>query len=870
MKNLPLWCWLMVALPVTAMAETIIVQPNTASVLDDQVGLNKNPQGSEIDENILWALFHARKYTQLTQQLKQLKQRYPAWQPSEDLNNAIKNMKQVASTPATAQKTNRIKSTLPDERILWDLFHAKKYSQLAKQTKQFQQQYSRWKPPRDLTKALQALGVKHSGSGDVIVKTTPSNIKNDNRCTDLPAKWLNAEHSLKKQHTAEAVEIYQQIIEQCPIANKKQTVEKAQSRLLYADFKRLLTLSSAYFPSLYIDYLQYQALKNHFLNHKPADLEQHKRAVNELNGLINLFKDDDLAAVIAWRYSDLKDYPLAQKWFQKAVVWNPRNESAQYGQVLSLEKAGNYQQALAVYAATQRPAEKTKAIVATIYKAQAWQNYAHKQFNAAAENTVQAEKISGLDTEIQTLKAWIANQNEQYASAAQWFESLYQQSPSKQYAQGYIQNQTQVDRGVLANTAEQTKGILLDEYQQYHGTELYQRKQFQSAFKLSPNSFPLLQNIDSLSVDLGGYVRYKSGENGLGRLDLFKAPVATAAYTLNGDNTFKLNLSRIQLYAGNPTNCQAGLGSLTPSNASSCSTNAAFSPTQQLDDALEIDFSYRKTGWLSPFVKIGSTPIGGVIDPTVTYDVGFEQQAKFGHWGLEVYSQPVRQSILSYTGIKDPYGQGEWGRVLRTGITPKLFYRFNEQWNSSLAVDFALLEGKNVKQNTTVSVAATFARNLPIAGFDYFNVGPTFNYEHFERNLSHFTYGQGGYFSPDHYFNVGAGINFLTEEGKSYVIKGRLVGGYQDITEASASWLPLDNQATGRYAATNRNGAALDFALQGVWLMTPHIQLGASSAIRKTNGYDDYTGGLFVRYFFNDRKASFSTDLSNDLFSSMY
>jgi hypothetical protein len=230
---------------------------------------------------------------------------------------------------------------------------------------------------------------------------------------------------------------------------------------------------------------------------------------------------------------------------------------------------------------------------------------------------------------------------------------------------------------------------------------------------------------------------------------------------------------------------------------------------------------------------------------------------------------------LSYTGIKDPYRGPdsqvlEWGRVLRTGIRPSIFYRFNDNWNASGAFDLALLEGKNVEENTTVSASASFARNLRISGFDYFNVGPSFNYEHFDKNLSHFTYGHGGYFSPVHYFNIGAGINFLTEEGRPYVIKGRLTAGFQDITESSVAWFPLGYQAHGFYHKSHQSGEAFDFELKGVWLISPNFQLGAGGAIRKTGGYDDYTGGMFARYYFDGRKASFSSDIPASMFSSMY
>lgn len=807
----------------------------------------------------------------------------------------------------------------PDERILWRLFHAKKYQQLSRQIGQLRQQYPKWLPPNDLSQALQDT----KGAKRAIPKTTHSSRKKainyHDPCPNLTSRWGNAENYLKINRPAKALDIYLHILVQCPTKNKMQTLEKARSRLEYGDFIQLLELGSHYLPSIYLDSLKYDALKDRLLGNEPLNLEGHERAVSGIADLLQLSKDDSLAVVIGWRYFDMKAYKKAQDWFQKAVFWNPSNENARYGQMLGLEKVGDYDQALAAYSASKRPTDQIKSVAARILKAKAWQNFDRNRLSQAAENAAQAEKISGLDQEILELNAWIAEQGGQHDKAAKLFDGLYQKSPDRKYARAYVQNQAQADRSLLSYRAEQTKGILLDEFNQFHGKELYGRKQFQSVYKLASNAFPKLENIDSPSVDVGGYVRYKSGEDGLGRLDLFKAPIATASYTVNGNHTFKLGLSRVQLYSGSPEKCVSPIGILPLSvdtllrenptfnqelinqgiDLNEVCQNSLFSPTQQLNEAFEVDFSYRKDGWFSPFVKLGSTPIDGVIDPAVTFDVGFVHQAGFGNWGVEAYSQPVRQSILSYTGIKDPYvGQGigrlegsgalgiisdffgapisgvsqglEWGRVLRTGIKPSIFYRFNDAWNAFGAVDLALLEGKNVEQNNAISASVSVARNFRIPGFDYFNVGPSFNYEHFDKNLSHFTYGHGGYFSPEHYFNIGAGINFLTEEGKPYVIKGRLVAGFQDIKEARTPWFPLGNQAAGFYNPAKQSGEALDFELKGVWLITPNLQLGAGGAIRKTNGFEDYTGGLSLRYYFDNRRASFSTDIPDNMFSSMY
>jgi cellulose synthase operon protein C len=97
-----------------------------------------------------------------------------------------------------------------------------------------------------------------------------------------------------------------------------------------------------------------------------------------------------------------------------------------------------------------------------------------------------------------------------------------------------------------------------------------------------------------------------------------------------------------------------------------------------------------------------------------------------------------------------------------------------------------------------------------------------------------------------------------------------LSAGFQDITESRTPWFPLGNSTAGYFPGDHRFGEAFDFELKGVWLINPNFQLGAGAAIRKTSGYEDYTGGLFVRYYFNGRKVSFSTDIPGNMFSSMY
>jgi hypothetical protein len=776
----------------------------------------------------------------------------------------------------------------PDERIAWRLYHAGKFEELSRQIEYLKQLHPQWQVPPDLVKALQS----KQRSADKLTDTrqhqsarAPKNT--DAACPDKYSSWQRAESYIKSNLPLKAFELYKHMIAQCRTQQDRiQTLEKARSTLEYSYFIQLVELARPHLPLSYLNRLQHESLKADYLNRKALNAQEQESYVTRLNTYITLDKDDDLAAIIGWRYYDLQNYDAAIHWFQQAGTWNVQNQNAGYGLLLSLERIGEYERILALAAETKELSVDMQSVVGRIYKIKAWQALENNNHIAAAENVKLARDKLGADADLQELEAWLAQKSNRHNDAAKRFDELYRLSPTRKYAQAYVLNQALADGGLLERRARQAGGLLWDEYNNYQARELYSRKQFQSAYKQAPLVYSELRNIDISSVDMGGYVRFKSGEEGLGRLDIFRLPVAGFNYTAFGNHTFKLGLSQVLLSSGRPEACQSDIGSLAPeaSEKANCRSNAAkfFAPTERLDHSLEIDFSYRKDGWFSPFINLGSTPIGGVIAPAVTFDVGFVQQTGYGQWGLETYSQPVRQSILSYTGIKDPYRGTlnpslntapkdiEWGRVLSTGFKSSVFYQFNDAWNMSGSVDYAWVEGKNVADNSMVSVSTSFGRNFNLKGFDYFTVGPSFNYQHFEKNLSHFTLGHGGYFSPENYYNIGAGVNFLTEEGHSYVINGRVTAGFQDINEADSPWFPLLYSNLGSYASTHKNGEALDIELKGVWLVTSNIQLGGGGAVRKTNGFEDYTGGLFMRYFFESRKASFSTDIPDNMFSSMF
>ncbi|MBS1213105.1 MAG: hypothetical protein H6R26_1722 [Proteobacteria bacterium] len=752
----------------------------------------------------------------------------------------------------------------PDESILWALFHAGKIDALKRHIDDLRQRFPGWQVPPDLQNALRQPAAAKAVPRAATIKKPSMARRPQDGCAGAVTQWNTAEALLSQGHHRTAAERYEGIITGCKNAGVvRATLEKAAKLPDRADYFRLTALAAGVLPAAELRRLEYQWLKQAYLRQPSAIEDPVQVTVSELQPWVEQFRDADQAVVIAWRYFDQEAYRKAYDWFDKAEGWAPSNRDARVGKMLSLEKLGDYDAALALHAESPSDA-KLNEIAGRLYKMKAWKEVKASRPQQAEQHLAKARVLVGKDDpEIQEIEAWIADAQSDNARAAVLFEKLYRQTPGTEYARAYIRNQDKVDRDVLARNAEQTGGLLLSEYRLHVARELYHRKLFLASMNAAPMQFPNLANIDAPSADIGVYARHKSGgsgpEQGLSRLDILKVPTANAAFTIAGIHNFRLNTSRVELSSGMPT-------SLTGSGI-----------TDNLDNGLETDIAYRMDGWFSPFVRLGHTPTGGIIDPAVTFDAGFVQQTGAGNWSLNVYSQPVRQSILSYTGIRDPNGRlsepggpiaREWGRVLRRGVKAAGYHRFGGNFGLYASAEAALLEGKSVADNTAIAASISPGWNIAIPGFDYFTIGPTLAYEHYEKNLSHFTRGHGGYFSPEHYVNSSLGVQFLSEEGRPLLFKGHVMAGLQFTENASAPRFPLSvssetYQGDDGFALSD----ALDIELKGVWLMTPNLQLGAGAAVRHTANYEDYTGGLFVRFLLEERRGSYSSDIPDAMFN---
>lgn len=66
---------------------------------------------------------------------------------------------------------------------------------------------------------------------------------------------------------------------------------------------------------------------------------------------------------------------------------------------------------------------------------------------------------------------------------------------------------------------------------------------------------------------------------------------------------------------------------------------------------------------------------------------------------------------------------------------------------------------------------------------DYFRVGPFISQDSYDENLSGYTLGHGGYFSPARFTSIGANTELLTPEGKDWQVRTAISVSYTQIEQ---------------------------------------------------------------------------------------
>jgi hypothetical protein len=136
----------------------------------------------------------------------------------------------------------------------------------------------------------------------------------------------------------------------------------------------------------------------------------------------------------------------------------------------------------------------------------------------------------------------------------------------------------------------------------------------------------------------------------------------------------------------------------------------------------------------------------------------------------------------------------------------------------------------------------------------------------YNRNLSYFTYGQGGYFSPQQYVILNLPVEWTGRNGSfTYDVKGSI--GVQHYREDASSYFPLGDGTSARlqnalvnagnapdsngiYPGQSKTGVAYSFNAVGEYQLAPQLAVGATASLGNAYQYREWLGAVYVRYSF--------------------
>ena len=293
-----------------------------------------------------------------------------------------------------------------------------------------------------------------------------------------------------------------------------------------------------------------------------------------------------------------------------------------------------------------------------------------------------------------------------------------------------------------------------------------------------------------------------------------------------------------------------------PNTTIGSSTDSQNANGVELNMALSGD-SYR--------LDIGSTPLGQDLNTLVG---GVKWSPKLTNYLTLILTgerRAVTDSLLSYVGLKDRYSGERWGQVTKNGGSAQLSYDDGDAGFFVGGGGYSYI-GENVESNTSVNANAGVYMRPWHDEFRQLQTGLSVSWMDFSKNLSYFTFGQGGYFSPQNYVSVSLPVDFSQKIDNWKLNLGGSVG-YQSYTQDKSDYFPNDPQAQrmlqqladlgftkeAQYGGRSQNGIGYTFRAGVDYNLNKEMTVGGKVGYDTFGDYNESTAGLWFRYMWGDK-----------------
>jgi cellulose synthase operon protein C len=340
----------------------------------------------------------------------------------------------------------------------------------------------------------------------------------------------------------------------------------------------------------------------------------------------------------------------------------------------------------------------------------------------------------------------------------------------------------------------------------------------------------VVENRNTPFIDLGTIGSGRTGDAGIDRL-IIEDGVIGGFVTANNQVRFGLEAHGIYLFSGTPDGrSKSSFGTLAP--------GTTFGQQETAGVTGEVQLSTPTFG-----LDFGATP---QQFPVPNFTGGIRFRPLNGPISFLATRDSVKDSLLSYAGVRDPGTGIIWGGVVANTGTLQFDHqdRHGGQYASG---SYSYLTGKNVPNNWEVAANAGFYFTV-VKGLA---VGANVNGMHYDRNLSFFSLGQGGYFSPQQYGLASIPISWFSRHKRfEYEIRASL--GAQYFSQDSSPFFPARVNAilppAGAYRGETHTGPNYSFALRLGYRIAPHVYFDTFATANNARNYATQTVGFSLKF----------------------
>lgn len=548
-------------------------------------------------------------------------------------------------------------------------------------------------------------------------------------------------------------------------------------------------------------------------------------------------QDPSTLTALAWWYYHHKQYQSAYKIFSQLHKQHPQKRDYGLGLAYSLIKLNKLDAVLKIAKKFNAQDKAFKQVKSEIYLRKANKAYKNKNYPEAKSYLQKLLTLDPQNLNAKALLAWTLYNQEKIEEALPLLLSVYETQKDPNIARVILHSYEKTNKKKKAfSFAEYLARLDDDAQRKVAGNFFFTHDCPIKAAQVYAGHKTCYYHADKPQLDLSLFYRYKSGTSGFSRLNEIISPFSFSYPSYWGEK-WEFSLITKRLFAGNaPPLPYAG---------------SYYKNTTQKNDLITSlwvvspQIRWEKEGDTHYTFQLGTTPLNGPISPLPT----FLAQAEQRHWRFNLHQYPVEESILSYVGLKDPYSDEKWGRVVRSGVEGEIVFNLPLSYWLSLKGGYDNYWGKNVWDNYALYGTTTFGKTF-LTKKGKFSLGIFATEEHFQHNTEFFTYGHGGYFSPQAFLMTGPIFHFQTKPCQTYWLDAQLGLGYLYSKTKGAPRYPLTDIHTDLYSKDKASDLGYSIQLQGLRLLSPHWTGGVFFSLNKSADYSECLVGLTLRYFF--------------------